>query len=240
MSERPERVFFVHLQKTAGTSLSRRLKHHFSRSAIYPDDSDGDVVASVISVDHLLARWQARQAEIRVVTGHFPLCTAQLLGGGFTTVTVLREPVDRTLSYLRHHVKMTPEDHGRSLEAVYDDPFRFHGLVHNHMVKMFSLTPDEMTHGALTRVEFTRDHLKRAKESLAGVDAFGLQDHFEEFCEELTARFGWDLGESAYVNRTEDVDVSDDLRARIARDNALDRELYAFARELRERRRRQT
>ena len=235
MSSR-ERFFFVHVQKAAGTSLVFRLRRHFGRAAIYPPESDKGNVAAVISVDHLLERWQTNHDETRVVTGHFPLCTAELLGGNFTTLTVLREPVERTLSYLRHHRQLTPDDSERSLEAVYADPFRFHGLIHNHMVKMFSLTPAEMTDGVLTRVKFTPDRLERAKENLAAVDVMGLQARFDDFCNELTRRFGWHLGDRTHVNRTGPAEVTEALRARIAEDNAMDVELYEFARQLNEER----
>jgi hypothetical protein len=233
MTAPAERFFFVHLQKTAGTTLNKRLQRHFGRSAVYPDKSvDGDIVKSVISVDHMRTRWRERGDEIRVLTGHFPLCTIDLLGCPFTTLTLLREPVERTLSYLRHHRVMTPADRDKPLEAIYDDPFRFDGLVHNHMVKMFSLTTDEMSAGALTTVDFTPDRLERAKRLLATVDVIGLQEHFDEFCEELTRRFGWSLGEPLHANRTEVVEVPDGLRARIAKDNEMDVELYEFARGL--------
>ena len=228
----PKRFFFVHLQKTAGTSLLRRMKRHFGLDAVYPNDSDGDPIARVISVEHLVDRWHARREEIRLITGHFPLCTTDLLDADFTTITVLREPVERTLSYLRHHRTTNDVDRERTLEQVYDDPFRFHGLIHNHMVKMFSLTTDEMTDGALTRVEFTPERFERAKARLGAIDVVGLQEAFDAFCADLVERFGWDLGEPAYINRTEHTDVSEELRARITRDNAMDIELYDFARGL--------
>ncbi len=138
---RATRWFFVHVQKTAGTSLVIRLGNQFEPSEIYPDDSDGDLFGEMPQFDipQLLARWAVRGPEVRVVTGHFPLCTTELLGGGFTTFTVLRDPVERTLSYLRHHRKVLKESRQLSLEEIYEDPLRFHGLVHNHMVKMFSL-----------------------------------------------------------------------------------------------------
>ena len=62
---------------------------------------------------------------------------------------------------------------------------RFDGLIHNHMVKMFSLRRDEMTDGVLTPVEFTPEHLERAKEHLARVDAVGDQASFEDYVAEL-------------------------------------------------------
>ena len=222
---------------------------------MYPDDSDeserGD---AVISVHQLQERFRARGDEIRVITGHFPLCVAALLGGDFTTLTILREPVERTLSYLRHRQRDAPEDRDKSLEEIYEDPYRFDGLVHNHMTKMFSLTadeattwmrwvsdafarpPEETTAWILTKVDFTPQRLERAKEGLASVDAIGLQERFEEFCADLSRRFGWDLGPRLYENRSQPQQASRSLRARIAADNEMDVELYEFGRRLYERR----
>jgi hypothetical protein len=236
------------MMKTGGGSLRRRLINHFGEAAVYPTRRlDGrDPVKLNLSIDHLRERLAARGDQIRVIAGHFPLCTTELIDGRFTTLTLLREPVERTLSHLREQ----REDHarffaprmqaaqrpvrGRPLEEIYDDPLRFHGMVHNHMTKMLSLTPTELADGMMfTRVEFTRDHLERAKEALTGIDAVGLQEHFEDFCAELTARFGWRLGEGVTgVNATRPVEVPESLRARIAEENAFDVELYEFAKRL--------
>jgi hypothetical protein len=228
--EGPQRCFFVHVQKAAGTSLVFRLRREFGRAAVYPPES---ARGNTIAVDDLVEHWGAHADEIRVVTGHFPYCTVGMLGGDFTTFTVLREPVERTLSYLRHHRELSPEDADKPLEAIYDDDFRFDGFIHNHMVKMFALEATEMTAGMLTPVRaFTRDHLDRARGNLARVDVVGLQERFPEFCTELSSVLGRDLGAEATLNRTEQVPVANSFRARIAADNALDLELYEFAREL--------
>jgi hypothetical protein len=224
-----DRYFFLHLQKTGGTTLVHRLPRTFRSAEIYPNDGDGGAVESTISVEHLIDRWQHRGHEIAILAGHFPLCTTELLGVKFRTLTVLRDPVERTLSYLRHHREMTPSDRDKPLEAIYEDPFRYHGLIHNHMVKMLSLTASEMTDGALTRVEFTWQRLERAKRNLAAVEVVGLQEEFREFWDELTRRFGWQLGEPAYSNWTRPIDVAESFVARIADDNALDVELYRHA-----------
>jgi hypothetical protein len=224
------RFFFVHLQKTAGTSLLMRMRKNLGRHAVYPGLEDKGDVASVLSVDHLLRRWREADGRIRVVTGHFPLCTAELLGGDFVTLTILREPVERTLSYLRHHRELAGDE--RSLEEIYADPFRFNAMIHNHMVKMLSLTTAEMTNGMLTEVSFTRERLERAQANLARVDLVGIQERFEDFCAELSRRFDVRLGAPQYANRSRPVEVPEALRARIARDNELDTELYEFARGL--------
>ena len=251
MRDQPDRFFFAHVQKTAGTSLVTGLRHHFGEQAVYPRGSDAaDRVESTISVDDLQQRFRARRDEIRVITGHFPLCTTEVLGGEFTTLTILRQPVERTLSYLRHHRQLNPEDRDKRLEDIYFDPYRFDALLHNHMTKMFSLSteeaiawmekitkmfsmkPGEATSWILTKVEFTPERLERAKRGLASVDAIGLQERFDEFCADLSSRFGWDLGPSRHEARTKPEEVSEAFRARIAEDNAMDLELYEFAKRL--------
>ena len=224
----PPRFFFVHMQKTAGTALWRRLMQQFEPAATYPGPGDGEPPVTVLSVDHLRERWRARRGEIQIVTGHFPLCTVELLHAPFTTITLLREPVERTLSYLRHHRETTPEDHDKTLEEIYADPLRF-SILHNHMVKMLSLTREEMTDGMLTPVEFTAERLEWAKRRLASVDVVGFQEDFDAFCAELVARFGWKLGEPVLMNRSTPVEVTAAFCERIARDNAYDVELYEHA-----------
>jgi hypothetical protein len=232
------RFFFAHVQKTGGVSLYVRMLRQFGRSAVYPDPSDGDTVedAPQLMTDVLFDRWKARGDEIQVVVGHFPLCTAELLGGGFTTLTVLRHPVDRTLSYLRHHRNTTPDDSERSLEEIYEDPLRFDHFIQNHMVKMLSLRAEEMTDGMMTKIEFDRGRLRQAKRALRKIDEFGLQDELESFAQRLERRFLWELGPPVHENVTEPVAVPDSFRARIAEDNRLDMELYEYARKLLSRR----
>jgi Sulfotransferase family len=232
---KPRRFFFCHLQKTAGSSLLPRLEYHFGETRLYPSIRDGSFFHRYTSVHHLLTAWDRRADQIEMVCGHFPLCTHELLSRGFTAFTVLREPVERTLSFLRSQSRFSRRN--RPLVEMYQDPFLFSGLIHNYMVKMLSLSVSEMTDGQLTSVSFTRDRLELAKERLAAVEVFGIQERFDEFCEELTSRFGFSLGEKLWKNRTEAVEIEQSLRDRIAEDNAMDMELYEFALKLyRERR----
>ena len=231
-----DRYFFVHVQKAAGTSLRRQLIEQFGAGAVYPDQTDGaGSVDASISVDHLLGRWRQRREDIRVVTGHYPLCVAEVLDADFATFTLLRHPLARTLSYLRHHLAETEGADGlTSLEAVYDDGFRFEGLIHNHMVKMFSLTPDEMTAGMLTAVSFGPARLERARRRLATVDVVGVQERYEDFLERLQRAFGWSgLGSEVQMNRgkrrAQTQKASDELCERILADNADDVALYEYA-----------
>lgn len=237
-----DRLFFVHLQKTAGTALFKRLRRAVGERAVYPLPSEQGTPEVVLDVERLRRRLRESGEQFRVVTGHFPLATVDLLAaelGTVRTFTVLRDPVERVLSFLRHQREVEPRFAGCSLEDVYGDPISTGALVVDHQVRMLSLTVEEMTDGALSPVEVDDARVGRALHNLIHrVDVFGVQEHFEEFCTELSSVFGLDLGEPLFMNRTSPVAVPDGLRQQIAADNHHDVRFYEQAVSVLHRRRR--
>jgi hypothetical protein len=231
--DEPHRYFFLHLQKTGGSSLNLRLRDCFGATAVFPTREEQEGVTAVVDVDHLLAQFRLRRDAIRVIVGHFPLCITDVLGVPLTTFTVLRDPVERTLSLLRRRSTIAGTFQGRDLEDIYADA-ELRDIIDNHMVKLLSLDAAEMESTPLVQVvAFDDERLATAKHNLEHrIDTFGLQEHLDDFCYELSQRYGWDLGAARVANRTAHVPVSDELRQRIAQDNRYDVELYAFATEL--------
>jgi hypothetical protein len=229
----PERYFFMHIPKTAGMTLYHRLIRHHG-DVLYPLPSDRGNSDAAIELHHVRTSFRANAQQIRIMVGHFPLCLDELLGIPLETFTLLRHPVERTLSFLRQRQRLDTRYHGASLEEVYADPYLLHGLIHNYMVKVLTLTPNEARRGVRTMVPFDDARLERAKHNLVHrVEIFGLQEDFEDFCQRLARRFEWDLGAPALLaNRTGPADVSGEFRERIAHDNAYDMQLYHFARGL--------
>lgn len=234
--DRQPRFFVAHMQKTAGTTLRDRLRASFAEEEIYPNGSDGpDARVAVISVRHLQERWRARGDQIRLLTGHFPVRTTEVLDTEepFVTLTVLRDPVERTLSFLRHQAarRQRGATEDTPLVEIYEDPFRFEAMIQNHMTRTLALSPEEMApgDGVLTTVPYTSELLERAQTILAGLDLFGLQHRLEELCDELGQRYGLDTGTPLRSNTTEPGQVDQALVDRISEDNALDVELYQYA-----------
>lgn len=225
-----KQFFFVHMQKAGGTSLWRHLRRQFSPSELYPDP-DEPIGTRTIDVDELVRAWPSRRAEVRVVAGHFPLCTTDLLGGGFRTFTLLRDPVERILSSLRAQKQRVPELREMTLEEIYSAPVR-REFLRNHMVKMLGLGRAEMTKGALTPADLTSDHLARAQRNLDDLEVVGLCEDFGGFLASLEATFGWRLGPPMYANSTRPMTVTDSFRDRLAEENALDLALYQYAQNL--------
>lgn len=225
-----DRFFFVHLQKTGGTSLWRHLRRQFSPSELYPDPDDRSPNRT-FDVDQLLREWPGRRADVRVVAGHFPLCTTELLGERFRTFTLLRDPVERVLSSLRAQRQRVPELRETPLEEIYSAPAR-RAFLRNHMVKMLGLEVGEMTKGSLTPALLTSDHLDRARANLDRMDVVGLCEDFEGCLAALESTFGWRLGRPVKANETRAMSVADSFRAHLAEENALDVALYDHGQQL--------
>jgi hypothetical protein len=84
----------------------------------------------------------------------------------------------------------------------------------------------------MTLVDLDQDRLEEAKAALEEMEEFGFQEDLEGFAQRLERRWGWGLGDPRHDQPTAPVEVSASLRARIAEDTALDRELFEYAQEL--------
>jgi hypothetical protein len=242
VSEQPRPVFFVHIQKTSGGTLRNYLRDNLPRGAIYPEGGfDVHAMDSYWEIDRLRAITPERRRTIQAYVGHFPFVASELVPDDVLTVAVLRDPIERTISYL----KMRSRDPGhraadRTYEEIYEDGFDFPCFIHNHQTKIFSMTLDDRLETFMDVIDVDRDRLAIAIENLQKVDVLGLQEDSEEVRRRVGEHFGWESADAkdSHVS-TSDWVVSESFRERIAEDNAIDLELYEFARSLVERRRAQ-
>jgi hypothetical protein len=243
-------VLFVHVMKTGGTTVMRNLRQTFALDEIYPyreldiryDEGQLDIKHH-LSVPYLLALPEERRRRTRVITGHFPFVVHELLGGDLLTATILRDPVERTISLLRQFKRNQPWEDAtglrpraaRTLEELYEQPLVFDPLIHNHQTKIFSMTRDDDPQTYMDVIDVDRARLELAKANLATIDVVGLTEGYNDFLDDVEARFGWQIVRGAKKNATPASDiqpVDPELRRRIAVDNAIDMELYEYAKEL--------
>ena len=266
MTEGPRRFFFVHVMKTGGTTLALHMARQFGPSEIYPNESldrrHASDVASYMSIDDLLALPTERKLAIHAYTGHFPFMVRDELGVTLETFTLLRDPVERSISSLKHFKRLYERYRSLSLEEIYEDAFVFRHFVHNHQTKVFAVTAADrpraiasmltqgQLHAYLAGDSSTTDsgdagtdtisvddaRFELAKRRLEEVEVIGVSEQFGEFVEELRRRYGWwpsGLTADARANISEEPwEASAALRTRIAADNQFDLELYERARSL--------
>lgn len=248
-------VFFVHVMKSGGTTIMRTLRETYELDEIYPSAAldlayeDGDLdIEHHLSVPYLQTLSPERRRRIRVYIGHFPYVARELLGGTMRVATVMRDPVERTLSLLRQMKRTQPwEDEPderrplatRPLEEIYEHPRVFGPLIHDHQTKIFSMTPSDNPRTYMDEIDVDDTRLVLAKANLAKIDILGVMEQFDDFLDAVETGFGWRIVRGARKNATPLADltpVDPAFRRRIAEDNAIDVELYGHAKRIVEQR----
>lgn len=243
------RVFFLHVPKTAGTTLIRHLDRHFDPAEICPALTEEAL--SRVDPDRL--------ASYRLIHGHFQYDFARLFPELPAVVTLVRDPVAHVLSHYAHmrvNDECYPEEfrvNGRSLAQVLElDAFRYqfsnvqtrylgggptlsrlrtNGFGPEWMPRFEALGVPEKG------VPDPRDCLDVARARLATFSCIGTTEHLAEFLWQLAYVFGWPpMADDVWDNRSADrprVDALDPRTlAEIETLTALDRELYDFVRTL--------
>ncbi|MGI9601222.1 MAG: hypothetical protein ACR2QE_05025 [Acidimicrobiales bacterium] len=226
--------FFIHVMKTAGGSFRNQLLSTFGRHASYPDWSLDAGMANV-ELATLDAVDDDRFGGLRAFSGHFPYLAStrveQRLGRPVTRLTILRHPVDRTVSLLGDMRHWNDDTRGRSVEQLYDDPMLNAMFVADHQTKIFALTEADDPPNYMHGLTIDDHRLALAQERLATVDVVGLREDYNRFVAEVRSRYQWSTADfpDRHLARGETFEVSQAFRDRIAEDNRHDMAFYDYA-----------
>lgn len=223
-----EPLLFVHVPKTAGSSLYSVLRTMLMPTELLKLHPDVETLARIEG----LPRRDA--ARLRVLYGHVDVRLATLIVPLRQCVTLLRDPVDRIVSYYafaKHMNSGTNSDLARRASILqWIEALRL-PETDNGMVRRLA--------GALTEVPIggcTSQMLERAKANLAQFAAVGLTDRFDEFYALLANRLGLPMRiyVAAKVNakRPRFDEIPEATRVELEQRSQLDRELYRFAENL--------
>jgi hypothetical protein len=231
MSDQPQTAIFLHVPKTAGTTLYRILEQNYAKRNIYTFWQDG-------TLDDFKQLSAERKAHIRLLRGHVGYGIHTYQPGPCAYFTLLRDPIKRTISYY-HYARRVPAHY--CYELINQQ--------HLSIVDFVTSGRDPMVDNAHTRLlcglesgqeigvgQCTREMLAAAQENLARLTVFGLAEEFDTTLILLQHGFGWQKLAYAPQNvadvRTTRQPVSPDTLAAVADVNRFDVELYAYAREL--------
>ena len=144
-----DKFLFIHVMKTGGTSFSEVLSANFTTEQRYPeayinaDTEFFDRVEAYLHVPRFVADVNALKDQLRIVLGHVPYAVRSLLENDYITLTLLRDPIERTISYLKHCRRYHIEHMEQPLEKIYEDPW-FHGsFIGDYQTKIFSMSARE-------------------------------------------------------------------------------------------------
>ena len=264
MRER-ELVVYVHIQKTAGTTLAKVFETNYGRRAINlrpPLVVDAGRASVIECINrHVIERGDRNTA---CLYGHLAYYGIHWLLGGSAKplyLTFLRDPVERVIS-LYYFLKGSPElfwsDEITANDWSLADWFRkseltggrFDGQTAHlnwgyavvwgyHFGATSSARPDSAgaRHASPSNIRVTEEHLEAAKDLLSRFWFVGLTETFEQDLDFLYGRLGFRKAPNQKIfNATRQKEpVSAAVRDMIAERNRFDRALYDHAKSLRAR-----
>jgi hypothetical protein len=215
-------VIFIHIPKTAGSTLRPIMDRHYPRHVIRKlDFLPGDL-------DAFLNLPEQTRSQIRLLQGHFPFGLHENLAVPVDYLTILRDPIDRIISmyYWIHgnqeHV-LNKLVRSMSLKDFADSGF---DITTNHQTSLISGLIANPENNAL---EIARNHLE------SEIIAFGLNERFDESLLLFKKRLGWTHVFYSRRNVTRSRPGRSEVPASvleiIQRHNSLDLDLYEFARQ---------
>jgi hypothetical protein len=222
-----EAVIFLHLPKTAGTTLNRLIEWEYPLSQMYSVDP----ILFEWSAAHLRRLPKSRLRKTRMFKGHMLFGLHEVLPRPSTYITVLRDPVERVLSafYYMRSYKLHPLYWKFRHENWTIEQFVERSTRDNVQCKIIA--------GAKYHAPCTAEILEKAIDNLTRhFSVVGLSERFEESLALMKLRFGWQLKSYSSFNVTRARPKKGDLSAAtlelIAEKNSFDISLYQRATEL--------
>jgi len=220
-----EALIFLHIPKTAGTTLNRIIEWQYSPLSIFTMDP----YRIRATPERLRKLSEQRRRRLRVVRGHLYYGIHEFLPQGATYMTMLREPVARFFSsyYFIQRRPLHPMHRKVTTERIGVEDFI--RLTPHRQNLQCSLIAGIKNDGSCD--ERT---LEKAKKNL--VDSFsvvGICERFEESLVLFSEIFGWEV--PFYENRKVAKNrprVEPSAVEMIKEHNRLDLELYEFGKQL--------
>jgi hypothetical protein len=233
-------VIFTHIPKTAGTSLRHIIQSQFQPHQVFEfyhlKTAPPKVRKGIEKYNNLTVN---QKKAIKFVSGHVGFGLHEFLLRPCTYITVLRDPVERVVSYyyflLRNQNNLVKN---KSLEEFIQT---FEG-VHNSMTCYLSgLTLKAQLQDPsidLSYQQFAQETLELAKANLKQhFQVVGLVERFDETCILLRKILGWNFA-SFYIKKNVakhknlTADLPQETLELIQKFNELDIQLYAYAEEI--------
>jgi len=227
--------YYLHIPKTAGTSLGNIIEAQFLQEQI---NHEYNSLANIGKMD-------AKEfAEYRLIRGHFTYSLVEKFQSFPHIITMLRHPVERTLSHLLHvknipsfwlhkYVPLTTEPLEEVLE--YEETKKF---ICNHQLRLigYDFNLNHVKEPKMFYVPYEADEalFNTACRRLTTCEFVGIAERFTESVELLCSIFYW--GRVTHIPKlnmrtckSQDDKVSDEIVQRILDLNTFEMKFYDFA-----------
>jgi hypothetical protein len=230
-STQADTIIFLHIHKAAGTTLHRIIERQYAPARIWSFDEHH-------SFQDFQALSLAEKAQIRMLRGHMIFGLHEMMPNPCIYFTLLRDPVERVISFY-HYIRRNP--HHYHTEMIASQGLTLGEYLQTGASTMMNNGQTRMLAGArqydFPVGECTDELLEAAKRNLRDWFAVvGLVEKFDETLLLLQRAFGWRRMFYVRQNVAERRPTRDDLSAEtldlVRKHNALDLQLYEYAKAL--------
>lgn len=228
-------VFFIHIMKTAGTSIRRMLMASMPHSLIYPNDTDlqqseSGQYPSLSEISRQLGSGEIR--KFRVLCGHYPFFMGEKIFENPTYVVFLRDPLARTISMIEHRKLQNPAYKNISYEQILDNKEFVATQLDNYQSKVFAFDgPQQCPNDVNVPFQLTAESFELALKRLEKVHVVGLTEHFDASMALIESHLGMTFHRQLHANQGNyNVDISAEAKEKILDMNTYDLLFYEHAR----------
>ena len=226
-------VIFVHIPKTAGTTLRYIIQYQYSPGAIYelysPSETHPQRVENVKNLS------ESQKDKIKIVSGHLSFGLHEVLTQPCTYITFLRDPVDRAISMYYYCKRRNESLEDVTLEDFIQTPGRTNTMtkyISGERLKLQLTDPSK-----IDNYQCSSETLNLAKRNLRErFEVIGFLERFDESLLLLKKQLGWKLPlynkHNVSKTRLYREEVSEKTIRLIENCNKLDIQLYEYAKEV--------
>jgi len=245
-------LYFLHIPKTAGTTLYFTIDSYFDLDLIFPYRFWNKYLKDAPKLKKKILN---NNSKLRLFRGHFGYGLTRMLPKNPIFVTVLRDPVQRTISDYKHRIRGNELKYSKKLplaeffkddeqSKTFENTQTYHiGLNPDILSITKSLKPREIRKFRFREDlpywadEYSKKEiLKNAKKRLSSFEFVGIAERLEESMFLLYYTFGWrPLSRPWMLNPTKkstSEEIPPETMEIIQNKNTLDTELYQYAQEL--------
>lgn len=224
-----DQLLFLHIPKTAGTSVHNILHRHFKAKAqvecnVFIHKNDPDKLP------------EETRRNLKLLRGHFPFgMHEQLCTGTFEYTTILREPIDRVIShysYMKVRQAVRTKPGARIMQGTLEEVCAKGDFIFvDNLQTRFLSGETEVPIGNVTS-----EMMERAWKNLETCfPLVGIQEEFDAYvlmlCDRYSFRYPWYRKQRVNKQRDKVSQLDNRTRAAVAARNVHDLELYRRVKE---------